>query len=264
MIAASLPISETQPMSALRILIADDHAVVRRSIRSLLESHAQWRVCGEAADGEEAVEEADRLKPDVVLLDVSMPKLNGLEAARRIRRRVPTAQLLVLTMHDFDQLPDEARRAGALDVVIKSDADRSLIGAIESLRGPDRAIPLAGSFVRRQRHIAAFFHSEKERYRVLAPFIADGLAVGERALHIIDPPDRDLHVRRLKEAGVDVSEAEGRDQLLFLPWEKANLREGRFDQHAMTVLLQQIFSDGSAQGYPLTRAVAHMEWTLQK
>src|SRR5947207_10687202 len=250
-------------MPELRILIADDHAPVRRSIRSLVESHAQWRVCGEAADGEEAVEEADRLKPDIVLLDVSMPKLNGLEAARRIRQSVPTAQLLVLTMDSSDQLPEEARRAGAGEVVMKSDADRSLIEAIESLRAPDRAIPLAGSVIRQWRHVAAFFGSEEERYRVLAPFIADGLAVGDKALHIIDPQDRDWHTRRLTEAGIDVSSAEARQQLLLLPWEKACLREGRFDQHAMTSLLRRILSDGSAQGYPLTRAIAHMEWALQ-
>jgi DNA-binding NarL/FixJ family response regulator len=250
-------------MAALRILIADDHAPVRRSIRALLESHAQWSVCGEAADGEEAVDEAGRLRPDVVLLDVSMPKLNGLEAARRIRRSVPTAQFLVLTMHSSDQLPEEARRAGARDVVMKSDADRSLIGAIESLRAPDRAIALAGSVLRQWRHVAAFFSSEEERYRVLAPFIADGLAVGEKALHIIDSPYRDRHMRCLTEAGIDASGAEARHQLLLLPWEEAYLRDGRFDQHAMISLVRRVLSDGSAQGYPLTRGIAHMEWALQ-
>src|SRR2546423_1382147 len=139
-------------MAALCILIADDHAAVRRSIRALLESHAQWSVCGEAADGEEAVERAAALRPDVVLLDVSMPKMNGLEAARQIRRSVPTAQFLVLTMHGSDQLPEEARRAGAREIVMKSDADRSLIRAVESLREPDMAIPLAGSVIRDRRH----------------------------------------------------------------------------------------------------------------
>jgi DNA-binding NarL/FixJ family response regulator len=250
-------------MPELRILIADDHAPLRRSIRSLLESHAQWSVCGEAADGEEAIEEAERLRPDVVLLDISMPKLNGLEAARRIRQSVPTAQLLVLTMHSSDQLPEEARRAGARDVVMKSDADRSLIGAIESLRAPDRAIPLAGSVIRQWRHVAAFFRSEEERYRVLAPFIADGLAVGEKAIHIIDPPDRDRHVRRLTEAGIDVAGAVARHQLVLLPWNEAYLRDGRFDQQAMIDLLRQMLGEGTAQGYPLTRGIAHMEWALQ-
>jgi DNA-binding NarL/FixJ family response regulator len=250
-------------MPALRILIADDHAAVRRGIRSLLESHGQWNVCGEAADGEEAVEEAGRLRPDVVLLDVSMPKLNGLEAARQIRRSVPAAQFLVLTMHGSDQLPEEARRAGVRKIVMKSDADRSLIGAIESLRAPEREIPLAGSIVRQWRHIAAFFHSEEERYRVLAPFISDGLAVGEKALHIINPPDRDRHVRRLTGAGIDVSGAEARHQLLLLPWDKVYLRDGRFDQHAMIGLLRRLLDDGSAEGYPLTRGIAHMEWALQ-
>src|SRR6185436_6623165 len=145
-------------MPALRILIADDHAAVRRSVRTLLESHAEWIVCGEAADGEEAVERVAQLQPDVVLLDLEMPKLNGLQAARRIRDRAPKVQILVLTMHDSPSLDDEARRAGARAVVAKSDAGQLLLEAIASLQSPDLAIPLAGSVVREQRHIAAFFH----------------------------------------------------------------------------------------------------------
>jgi DNA-binding NarL/FixJ family response regulator len=249
-------------MAALRILIADDHPAVRRSIRTLLESQTQWTVCAEAADGEEAVERAAQLRPDVALLDFEMPKLNGLEAARQIRARAPTVQVLVLTMHDPRRLHDEARRAGVRDVVIKSDAHASLLEAIESLHSPDMAVPLAGSIVREQRHIAAFFHSERERYGVLGPFIADGIARGEKAVHIVDPPDRDLHVRRLIEAGIDAPAAEARHQLELLPWAETYLRHGRFDQFAMTALIQRFLSDGKAEGYPLTRLVAHMEWAV--
>src|SRR5437588_645295 len=82
----------------------------------------------------------------------------------------------------------------------------------------------AGSVVDEHRHIAAFFSSEKERYRVLSPFIAEGLAEGEKALHIIDPGERELHVRRLMEAGIDVGRAESQRRLELLPWEKATLR----------------------------------------
>jgi DNA-binding NarL/FixJ family response regulator len=247
-------------MPALRILIADDHPAVRRSLRALLESRAQWIVCAEAVDGEEAVEQAARLRPDVALLDFEMPKLNGLAAAQQIRARAPAVQVLVLTMHDSMPLREDARRAGARAVVVKSDAGASLLAAIESLCVPDMAVVLAGSVVREQRHIAAFFHSEGERYRVLAPFIADGLACGEKAVHLVDPPD--LHVQRLAEVGVDARPAEARHQLELVPWSEAYLRGGHFDPEAMTARIHELLGRGKAEGYPLTRLVAHMEWAL--
>lgn len=250
-------------MGVLRILVADDHTAVRRGIRSLVESHSQWEVCGEATDGQDAVEQASRLKPDVVLLDFTMPLVNGLEAARRIRREVPTAHVFVLTMHESDQLAEEARRAGAEGVVVKSEAHRSLIRAIESIGAPRPAIRLAGSVVGRQRHIGAFFQSAEESYRLLGPFIADGLAQNEKALHIINPPARELHVRRLMEAGIDVDRAEAQHNLELVSWEDAYLRGGKFDQRAMLALLRQLLLDGTEQGFPLTRVVAHMEWAAE-
>lgn len=249
-------------MPALRILIADDHAAVRRSVRALLESRTQWIVCAEVANGEEAVERTAEVRPDVVLLDFEMPKLNGLEAARRIRDRAPTVQIIVLTMHEVGRVNDEARRAGARVVVAKSDADRDLIDAIESLREPDMAIPLAGSVVRERRHIAAFFRSEQERYRVLTPFVADGLARGEKAVHIIDPATREAHIEQLMHAGIDAHAAEARHQLELKPWEDVYLRDGYFNQFVMTDKLRQTLNDARAEGYPITRAVADGEWAL--
>jgi DNA-binding NarL/FixJ family response regulator len=251
-------------MGALRILIADDHAAVRRAIRALLESHEQWEVCGEANDGKEAVELAAKLRPDVVVLDITMPELNGLDAARRIRQNVPDARVLLLTVHDATtQLAKEARLAGGDAVVVKSEAHHSLIRAIESLRVPRALIHLAGSVLDRVRHVGAFFHSEEERYRVLGPFIAEGLANGEKALHLIEPPDRSRHMARLTAAGIDADRAQENGQIDLLSWEEAYLRGGRFDQHAMLTLLGELLSKGSEDGFPLTRAVAHMEWALE-
>lgn len=118
----------------LRILIADDHDVARRGIRALLESHPGWQVCGEAKDGREAVELAAEQKPDLILLDIGMPNLNGLEAARQILATAPNALILILTMHDTDQIVREVLRAGARGFLLKSDAGRDLIAAVDALQ----------------------------------------------------------------------------------------------------------------------------------
>jgi len=117
----------------LRILIADDHEVARRGIRFLLEAHPGWEVCGEAKDGREAVEMASTLKPDVILLDVGMPNLNGLDAARQILAASPDVSILILTMHDNEQVVREVLSAGARGFLLKSDAGRDLLTAVEAL-----------------------------------------------------------------------------------------------------------------------------------
>ena len=121
-------------MSVLRILIADDHEVARKGIRALLEDHVGWEVCGEARDGREAVESASRLKPDVLLLDVGMPNLNGLDAARQILAMTPEARILILTVHDSEQVVREVLAAGARGFLLKSDAGRDLVAAVEALQ----------------------------------------------------------------------------------------------------------------------------------
>jgi len=121
-------------MSGMRILIADDHEVVRRGMRVLLESQPGWEVVGEAANGRQAVEMAMALRPDVVVLDITMPELNGLEATRQMREAVPQTQVLVLTVHESEQVVREVLDAGARGYVLKSDAGRDLIAAVDALR----------------------------------------------------------------------------------------------------------------------------------
>ncbi len=118
----------------LRILIADDHELARRGIRAVLDGHADWEVCAEAKDGREAVELAAQEKPDVVLLDIGMPNLNGLEAARQILAASPDVAILILTMHDSDSTVREVLRAGARGFLLKSDAGKDLIAAVEALQ----------------------------------------------------------------------------------------------------------------------------------
>jgi DNA-binding NarL/FixJ family response regulator len=121
-------------MTSLRILIVDDHAVVRRGVRSLLESQPGWEVSGEATTGREAVDLAKRLQPDVVVMDLSLPELNGLDATRQILKESPRSEILVLTMHHSEELARDVLQAGARGYVLKSDADENLIAAVESLR----------------------------------------------------------------------------------------------------------------------------------
>src|SRR5260370_5348527 len=118
----------------VRILVADDHQVVRTGLRDLLESKTGWQVCAEASNGREAVEKASQLKPDVAVLDIGMPLLNGVEATRQIRRLSPQTEILILTMHDSEQLVQEVLGAGAHGYILKDDADRNLVAAVDALR----------------------------------------------------------------------------------------------------------------------------------
>jgi DNA-binding NarL/FixJ family response regulator len=120
-------------MKPLRILIADDHDLVRRGVKALLQAHADWQICGEAITGREAVAKAEELKPDIVILDISMPDLNGVEAARRIRKASANTEVLILSMHYSDQLIREIVDAGVRGYIVKSDSDRDLIIAVETL-----------------------------------------------------------------------------------------------------------------------------------
>ena len=119
---------------SLRILVVDDHAVVRRGVRSVLESHEGWEVCGEATTGRDAVEQSRQLRPDVVVMDMSLPELNGLDATRQILKDGPGIEVLVLTMHHSEDLARDVLRAGARGYIMKSDADENLITAVDTLR----------------------------------------------------------------------------------------------------------------------------------
>ena len=116
---------------SLRILVADDHSVVRTGLRTLLESEDGWEVCGEAANGREAVEKAGKLKPDVAVLDIGMPLVNGIEATRQIKKVSPQTEILILTMHDSESLIEEVLGAGARGYILKDDADLNLIKAVD-------------------------------------------------------------------------------------------------------------------------------------
>lgn len=248
--------------NALQILVADDHPAFRRAVRSLLESHPGWSVCGEAFNGREAVGMTRKLRPDVILLDVSMPELNGLQAAREILKTDRHAQIVMLTMHESSTIADEAERSGVKGVVFKSAVHETLIPAIESLVA--KFIHLGGSIVGSVRHIGAFFRSPEETYGVLAPFIAEGLDHGDHAVHLIGTHGRQPHIDMLRARDVDLPryEAEGRAELLR--WEDAYLRGGRFSRDGMLQFIQERMEERSSKGFAITRLVGDMAWAASQ
>jgi DNA-binding NarL/FixJ family response regulator len=120
-------------MDNLRVLIADDHALIRRGVRDLLATRNGWQVVAEAVNGAEAVQKAVDLRPDIAILDFSMPELNGPGAAAQIVKHAPETGVVVLTMHDSEQVMRETLQAGARGLVLKSDADRDLVEAVEAV-----------------------------------------------------------------------------------------------------------------------------------
>jgi DNA-binding NarL/FixJ family response regulator len=146
-------------MKKLRILIADDHGLVRRGARAVLSSRRGWRVVGEAANGREAVQKAVELKPDVAVVDISMPELSGVEAVCQIREAVPDTKVLVLTMHESDQMVQRALDAGAHGYILKSDLTDTLPKAVKAVVEGKRfltpkvsEIVLDGFLSKRSRH----------------------------------------------------------------------------------------------------------------
>jgi DNA-binding NarL/FixJ family response regulator len=167
----------------IRILLADDHEVVRRGLTSLLAARPEWEVCGEAPNGREAVALVAKLKPNVAILDLSMPELNGLEATRQIRRDSPETEVLVFTMHESEQFVRDLLSAGARGYVLKSDVTTQLLTAIETV----------------SRH-KPFFTSEVAE-RVLEGFLRRGdLPAGDSCIpELLTPREREI-VQLLAEA----------------------------------------------------------------
>jgi DNA-binding NarL/FixJ family response regulator len=120
-------------MKNLKILLADDHDLVRRGLRALLVTRPGWEVCGEARTGREAVEFVEQQRPDIVIMDISMPDLNGVDAARKIKKISPQTEVLILSVHYSDQLIRDVVEAGVRGYIIKSDSDRELVVAVEAL-----------------------------------------------------------------------------------------------------------------------------------
>jgi DNA-binding NarL/FixJ family response regulator len=167
----------------VRILVVDDHDLVRRGLKQLLASRQGWEVCGEAKTGREAVTLAEQLQPEIVVTDVSMPEMNGLEAVRKIHKLFPKIEILILTLHFSDQLVREIVAAGARAYILKSDAARDLVSAVEALANHQTfftaraAEVLLNSFSRRNSQLDSKVLAQRRltpREREIVQLLAEG------------------------------------------------------------------------------------------
>ena len=195
-------------MKQIRILLADDHNVMRRGLRLLLESQPGFAVVGEAADGCQAVEQAELTKPDVVVLDIAMPRLSGTEAAQRIGEILPTAAIVILSMHSDEGYVLRALRAGAKGYLLKDSAEGDLIAAIKSVGegktffSPEITKMLVEDYVReiRTRGVEDSYELLTLREREILHLLAEGKSNKEIATLLnLSPYTVETHRRNLQE-----------------------------------------------------------------
>ena len=169
-------------MAKLRLLLGDDHMLVRHGLRKILEERPDWEIVGEANDGRAAVQQAIALKPDIVILDIGMPSLNGIDATRQIVRKVPGVRVLMLSMHCDEAYVTRALAAGAVGYLLKDSAGEDLIHAVAALAGgqsffsPAVAQLMLNDYVRRagQTVVADRYDSLSDREREIFQLVAEG------------------------------------------------------------------------------------------
>jgi DNA-binding NarL/FixJ family response regulator len=178
-------------LQELRILIADDHELMRRGVRALLEAEAGWKVVGEASDGRELIKKITVTKPDIVVIDIGMPHLNGLEAARRVRHGFPEIKILILSMYDSERVARDVLDAGARGYVTKADAARDLVLAVEALRRNKtfftsrvEQLVLEGFLHEGNGGTAAPAQRLTSRQREIVQLLAEGKSSKEIAVHL--------------------------------------------------------------------------------
>jgi DNA-binding NarL/FixJ family response regulator len=202
-----------QPLSSLRILVSDDYADWRRQVRLVLQARPEWQVISEASNGLDAVQKARDLKPEIILLDIGLPKLNGIEAARRIRQLSPNSKIIFLSQNNDLDMVRAALNTGARGYVRKTDVKRELLPAVDAvLRGKQfvssslNGREFADASVKKatHRHEVQFYSDDALLLDTFARFIAVALKSGRAAIVVITESHRDGLASRLKVQGIDV------------------------------------------------------------
>lgn len=194
-------------MTALRILLADDHTVVRQGLRKVLEERPEWQVVAEAGNGRDAVRLAEEFRPDVAVVDVAMPLLNGIEATRQITKRAPQTKVLVLSMYSDEAYVTQMLKAGAIGYLLKDSADVDLLQAVQavsqgkSFLSPAVARLMSDDYARQRGENAVDrYESLSEREREIFQLVAEGKTNKEMAaLLFISPSTVETHRARIME-----------------------------------------------------------------
>ena len=206
----------SMPVALVRILLVDDFEPWRHSVRSMLKRHPHLRLVGEVADGVEAVQEASKLHPDLILLDIGLPNLNGIEAAKQIRQVVPGTRILFLTLNNDPDVVRAALDTGAKGYVLKRDAGSELWPAIEAVLQGKQFISsgLVGRLTRR--HEVQFYADDASFLDGFTRFITDALKAGDAAIVIATESHLDSLFQRLEAHGLDVYAAKKRGSYVSL------------------------------------------------
>ena len=206
------------PMPILRILIVEDYEPFRRFVGSALQQRADFQIVGEASDGLEAVQKARELQPDLILLDIGLPELNGIEVADAARNVAPHAQLLFVSQESSTDVVREVLRLGAQSYVHKRHAHHDLLPAIDAILAGKRFVSLElNQDTDAHKHEVVFCSSDGTLLDVLGSFIASALNAGDAAIVLVAPSHRDSLFRKLNTQGVDVDGAIQRGT--FVPWD---------------------------------------------
>jgi len=274
-----------------RVLIADDSGIARKAICRLMASGG-FSVCGEAEDGREAIEQARKLRPDLIVLDFSMPIMNGIQTARALKQITPDVPIILYTAHASSVLKQEAFAAGITSVVSKDEETFDLVTEAGALLGVPQqgteafalcaqasfshakpeaardAVNFAMSSPRMSYHegdhVCTLFVSPEEQLVAAVEYIREGLARGERCLYVCCDRGQDEFREALRHAGIAVDAEEARDALVLSTKHEGHLQGGSFDPDRMIAMLQWALNDALRVGYTGLRAGGDMSWLLDE